>query len=516
MLPASAQDSIAVNKAINRGIDDMMHSRYASALETLGKTLETSRENHWSRQEFLSVNNIGLTYYKMGDDVKALNHLLQAYEIAMSQGQSVNEMTVLNNIALIYVRDEKKEKAEEYLLKAYKIADEKQITTRIGYYASNLANLYLDMGRLADAENYNAIAFKTLEKDSRVLINARIVRNAIYQDKKLFAKAVADGTALLSEIEGRGFDPEASEINFFIAKAYSRMHEPEQTLRFLSDALRLNPEKQLRAKIFNLMAVAAMEVRNPEMALSAKDSVIALNKSISEAKNRELAENAALRFELSESRHNLESSQADAEDKQKIYLLSIALLVFVLATISVVFYKRSQLSAQRKIIQENSLKIKNLELDQEKQHSESLRREIEVKNQILSDKILFQTTRNELIEEVIDTLSSDPKVSGNPALLASARNLRSHLKDDARWEEFTSHFENVNNVFIKALKERHPDLVANDIRYLSFVYLNLNTKEIASLLNISPESCRKRKERLVKKLEISSSDSLYAYLSSLI
>ncbi|PKP15743.1 MAG: hypothetical protein CVU07_09125, partial [Bacteroidetes bacterium HGW-Bacteroidetes-23] len=65
------------------------------------------------------------------------------------------------------------------------------------------------------------------------------------------------------------------------------------------------------------------------------------------------------------------------------------------------------------------------------------------------------------------------------------------------------------------LKIKHPDLNANEIRFLSFIYLNLNTKEIASLLNISPESCRKRKERLLKKLNLEADVSLYAYLSKI-
>lgn len=510
------QDSLAINKALARGVDDMMNSRYASALKVLTETREQSRKNSWRTLEFLSVNNIGLTYYKMGDNVKALNHFLQAYEIAVSQRRPENEMTVLNNIALVYIKEEKKEKAEEYLRKAYNISVENKIGIRIGFYASNLANLYLEMDRLSQADEYLEIAFKNLEKKSRVLVSARIVRNAIYLERNMPEKAIRDGLELLDEIKGRGFDAETSEIQYFIAEAYLKMNQPEESLGFLEKSLQLKPEKDLRVKVFMLVSEAAIRAKNPEKALVAKDSVIALNKTISEAKNRELAENAALRFELSESRHNLENNKAEAADKQKIYLLSISLLLLVLTSVSVLFYKRNQLQKQRKIIQENSLRIKGLELEQEKQHSESLRHEIGVKNQILSDKVLFQTTRNELIEEIIESLSDDPKISGNPGLLLYVRNLRSHLKDEAKWEDFTHHFESVNNDFIKALRDQHPDLVANDIRYLSFVYLNLTTKEIASLLNITPESCRKRKERLVKKLRLGSSDSLYAYLASLV
>jgi DNA-binding NarL/FixJ family response regulator len=45
--------------------------------------------------------------------------------------------------------------------------------------------------------------------------------------------------------------------------------------------------------------------------------------------------------------------------------------------------------------------------------------------------------------------------------------------------------------------------------------MNLNTKEIASLLNITPEGCRKRKERITKKMQLAENTSLFEYLSGL-
>ncbi|RZJ50367.1 MAG: sigma-70 family RNA polymerase sigma factor, partial [Flavobacterium sp.] len=61
----------------------------------------------------------------------------------------------------------------------------------------------------------------------------------------------------------------------------------------------------------------------------------------------------------------------------------------------------------------------------------------------------------------------------------------------------------------------HPDLTPNDIRFIAYVYMDLTSKEIASMLNITLEACRKRKERIIQKLGISDDISLNAYLASI-
>ncbi len=73
----------------------------------------------------------------------------------------------------------------------------------------------------------------------------------------------------------------------------------------------------------------------------------------------------------------------------------------------------------------------------------------------------------------------------------------------------------VNPNFVKTLKSLHPDLSASDIKYLSYVYINLSTNEISSILNITQESCKKKRTRLRTKLGLPSNVDLYDYLISL-
>lgn len=61
--------------------------------------------------------------------------------------------------------------------------------------------------------------------------------------------------------------------------------------------------------------------------------------------------------------------------------------------------------------------------------------------------------------------------------------------------------ESSNSRFQDQLKYRCPGLTAYDLRLCTYLKSNLSTKEIAMLLNITPDSVKKAKHRLRKKME---------------
>ena len=82
------------------------------------------------------------------------------------------------------------------------------------------------------------------------------------------------------------------------------------------------------------------------------------------------------------------------------------------------------------------------------------------------------------------------------------------------WEKFTLYFDRVNNSFLRKLKEIHPSLTATDLKLCAYLRLNLSTKEIADLLNLSVRGVESSRYRLRKKLDISNEISFVDYLES--
>ncbi|WP_432329290.1 helix-turn-helix transcriptional regulator [Mucilaginibacter sp. P25] len=59
------------------------------------------------------------------------------------------------------------------------------------------------------------------------------------------------------------------------------------------------------------------------------------------------------------------------------------------------------------------------------------------------------------------------------------------MSDERDWNIFETSFNEAHENFFKKLKAGHPDLVPNDLKLCAYLRMNMNSKEIASLLNIS-------------------------------
>ena len=60
--------------------------------------------------------------------------------------------------------------------------------------------------------------------------------------------------------------------------------------------------------------------------------------------------------------------------------------------------------------------------------------------------------------------------------------------------------QQVHKNFESDVKSRYPEVTSNDLRLMSLMRMNLSSKEIASLLNVSQEGVKKARYRLRKKM----------------
>ncbi|MGS0526385.1 helix-turn-helix transcriptional regulator [Zobellia nedashkovskayae] len=75
-------------------------------------------------------------------------------------------------------------------------------------------------------------------------------------------------------------------------------------------------------------------------------------------------------------------------------------------------------------------------------------------------------------------------------------------------------FNNTDREFLTRAKELHPNLSSNDLKFCAYLRLNLSSKEIAPLLNISVKSVEVRRSRLRKKLDLKRETKLTDYILS--
>jgi FixJ family two-component response regulator len=86
------------------------------------------------------------------------------------------------------------------------------------------------------------------------------------------------------------------------------------------------------------------------------------------------------------------------------------------------------------------------------------------------------------------------------------------MTSDEDWKTFETHFDQAHQDFINRLKSTYPHLTQSDLKLCAYLRLNISSKEIAHLLNISLRGVEVRRYRLRKRINISTEENLYEFL----
>lgn len=204
------------------------------------------------------------------------------------------------------------------------------------------------------------------------------------------------------------------------------------------------------------------------------------------------------------------------------WYLSYAALVFYNLTVIVFFlglhrvYKKYYTAKQQRVLADEKRKLKRKKLKTEKQlaqlKNEKLSVEIEGKNRELAVSTMSIIKRNEFLNTIKQQLIR----ADNPTQIKSViKTIDRNLTNEDDWKFFEEAFNNADKDFLKKIKEAHPKLTPNDLRLCAYLRLNLASKEIAPLLNISVRSVEVKRYRLRKKMDLPHESSLTTYIIEL-
>jgi len=200
------------------------------------------------------------------------------------------------------------------------------------------------------------------------------------------------------------------------------------------------------------------------------------------------------------------------------FMIVLYILIFAVGSFLIhQAYRRYYHSRQRKLIEENKREMELAKAQNEKEiikiQNEQLQEEFRSKSNELAASTLSIIRKNELLSKVKDQLlsSATDKSSIKPIIKVIDKNITQN--DD--WELFKEAFNNADRKFLKKLKKAHPNLSPNDVRLCAYLRLNLSSKEIAPLFNISVSSVEIKRYRLRKKMDLSHDDNLVDYILKL-
>ncbi|WP_188653131.1 triple tyrosine motif-containing protein [Yeosuana aromativorans] len=192
------------------------------------------------------------------------------------------------------------------------------------------------------------------------------------------------------------------------------------------------------------------------------------------------------------------------------YLSNVALILYSIVLIMIAFithkaYKRHYSKKLKREQSENEkiiIKIKNQQLNDD----------IENKNRELTISKMSIIKKNELLNNIKKEL----KTYESPKNIRKVNKLiDDNLNNTKDWEFFVKAFNNTDKGFLDKVKKLHPNLTSNDIRFCVYLRLNLSSKEISDLLNITVKSVETKRYRLRKRMNLPHEVNLIDYILDL-
>lgn len=186
---------------------------------------------------------------------------------------------------------------------------------------------------------------------------------------------------------------------------------------------------------------------------------------------------------------------------QRTILVIIILFIIFLGIFLFKYIKNKHLNEKLLIKKKNQLEIKKAnEL-------------LDLKNKELAASALRLIEKEEVLKKIKGHIDEGESVINKSEMKKIIKSVT--ITNKFGWDEFNIRFTQVNKEFYQKLKKAYPSLSQNDYKICALIKLNLSSKNMSKLLNISVESVHTSRHRIRKKMNLKRDVNLEDYISSL-
>ncbi|MBC7746990.1 MAG: histidine kinase [Methylotenera sp.] len=197
-----------------------------------------------------------------------------------------------------------------------------------------------------------------------------------------------------------------------------------------------------------------------------------------------------------------------------LYLIIISLILYLyykwnkMRYVQKLALRDEELKHQKKIL-EMELKADN-ELNVQEYEKHILELELQSKSSEVAGKSLSIAKQSEMIENIQGILDSD--MDFNKLKSEIKKVIKINAVNKHEWETFETNLNQIHNEFIINLSKKYPSLTSKDIKLCIYLKMNLSSKEIAPMMNISFRGVELHRYRLRKKLNLTQEENLSKFL----
>lgn len=210
----------------------------------------------------------------------------------------------------------------------------------------------------------------------------------------------------------------------------------------------------------------------------------------------------------------LARQQAEARLHRIVLILILAVVVLVSGFACYGFWSQRRKALAKKRIQE----LENKELATRLKNEElQFELEMDSKNRELVSNSLMLIEKNQMLDELLQRIDNggDAGQIAKRTVMELKNQIRAHVNEEDEWRNFRTHFEQVHPGFFKRLKDLYPNLTEYELRLCAYIRTGMYGKQIAMMLSVQPESIKKSRTRLRKKLQLRPEDSLEDFLRNM-
>lgn len=453
------------------------------------KVTATAPKKNTAEQQSAELINLGNNQWQMGNYQEALKYFTKAYKEVKKTGDEPEMATLLNNLGLVHWRLENNTAAMECYTEAAQLAEKHNLKRLLGLTYTNRALIYKEQRNFKPAFEHNnkAIAiFKELNQP-RDLAIAYNNQGQIYRYGKNLDPALTFYKLSLDVCQKIGYKEGIATAYQNLGTVYTLKGDDIKALdaarKCLSISLTLNSKVRI--------SEAYEELAKNHEKFGRADSALYYYKKHSDTKQALLEANqsdllsryqANLGMEVKNLRiQNLQNEKQIAANR----LWFIAIGIFMLLLIAAFFVYRYL----------SKIRFNKRQLELELENSKQI---IDIREQELKTYIIDLSQKNTIISRLqgdIPEEETTPEATPEVADL-----LEQKILTDDDWEKFKTRFKAIYPVFFTRIKESGIALTEAEVRVLVLMRLELNSKEMAGILGISPQSVRVCKMRLRKKL----------------
>ncbi|MDO5607198.1 MAG: hypothetical protein Q4G08_01965 [Capnocytophaga sp.] len=211
------------------------------------------------------------------------------------------------------------------------------------------------------------------------------------------------------------------------------------------------------------------------------------------------------------------NQQKESERQQKFLYLGIAAAsVLGLGSMFRAYHLRIRLEKEKETMWELEKQEAETQMKFEKEEQARLKAEqalLELQQEQLRKEMLASNLiidrKNDMLRRIQDKI--------NEGASQEVRNmLKNHVVINSDFEEVKSHINQLHPTFFKQLEEyANQKLTYLDKKYCSYIYLNMNNKQIAQALHVGTQTVRTFKYRLKQKFDVDKGVDLESFIQKI-